>query len=348
MFNFIKSLQRKRIVYTFSAVIATVVLVVVLFCSGSKQQSQILKVVETETSQRLDISQTKRFMGTVKPKHFCIVVSKSSGTIDTIAQAGTIMKKDEIIAKIENIDIEKTYELCLSAEQIAVLQYDRVKKLEKSGVSSKGNLEDKERALIDAKKALATAKIEYDNIHIKAPFDGVLGVYKIKDGEHIQVGEQIVSFYDPQTIIIDFDVPGDYVNDIQDGQTVFANGKRFKLTHIQRAIDEEKHMCPAYIEFENKDNWIAGSSVEVDLVIQEHKNTIVLNKSAVFIKDGQNYVYVIKDQTTELRKVTLGIQEKNTVEIIDGLKEGEEIVSRGQDRLYPGARIIIAKNEKNG
>ena len=335
MLNLLEKIRKnKKITAIVLGIAGISIFVAKTLMNQSHQSGQMIKFVETEKVALSNINKTERFIGTIRPKHFCVIIAKASGTVDILLNAGKTMKKGELLAKIENPDIEKSYELSLSAEKIASAKYERAKSLEKSGVSSKGSLEDNEKALIDARKSLSLSKIELDNIMLKAPFDGVLGVYKIKDGEHVVTGSQIVSFYNPEEILIEFDVPGDFISFVNDGQEVYVNGKEYKLTHIQKAIDEEKQMCPAYIETKNDGNWVIGSMVDIDLVTKRRQKVVTVSENSVFIREGNTFVYVVKDNKTELRSVKIGISDGKKTEITQGLFEGEDVVSIGQDRLY--------------
>ncbi len=337
---------RRTIIFIVIGIILSIILYSAL--NTNKHPMNISKVVETEIIQNGRLRRMEKFIGTIRSKNYCVLIAKSNGTIDTLYHAGSSMKKGDIIAKIDNPDIEKNYDLCLNAEKLARLQYERIKKLEKSGASSRGNLEEKEKAWIDAQRMLSLSKIELDNIMIKAPFNGILGVYKIKDGEQIRVGDQIVSFYDPNNMVIDFDIPGEFIDKIKDGQTVIINNSiESNITHIQKAIDEEKHMCPAYIDIKNNnknDGLIIGDNVYLDVVIEQKNNAINVSKNAVFIRNDKNFVYVVKNNVLELRNVEIGITENERVEITKGLLKNEEVVSISQDRLYDKMTVSIAKN----
>jgi membrane fusion protein (multidrug efflux system) len=338
MTSFLKLFKDNKKLFISVGILIICILIKVSF-SGGQQSPPNFKIVEIEIAKKSDISYEVGLIGTVKHKNYCVLIAKARGTIDTLIPAGSIIKKGDIIAKIENPDIEKTYELSVSGEQIARAQYERTRNLAKSGVSSKEALEDKEKTLIDAGKALATAKIELDNITIKAPFDGVLGVYKIKDGEQVAVGEQLVSFYNSDDILVEFDIPGEYISKINPNQTVFIDGSKFKLTHAQKAIDEDKHMCPAYIEIKNKDNFIIGSSVDIKLTVEHHDDVIVIPYSSICIRDGKDSVYIAKDGKASLKYVEVGIRNKDKIEIIKGINEEDKVIIAGQDRLFEGISI---------
>jgi membrane fusion protein (multidrug efflux system) len=351
--KFLKILNDNRKRYVTISLIGTVCIIVLLKILGGFEQRHppMLKIIETEIVKRSSITDEIGLIGTIKPKNYCVLIAKAAGTIDTLVQAGTIMKKGDIIAKIENPDIEKTYELCATAEKIANSQYERVKTLAKSGASSKGALEDKERSLIDASKALASAKMELDNITIKAPFDGVLGVYKIKDGEQVTSGGQLVSFYNPSEILVEFDIPGEFISKIKPKQKVTIVGKKYKLTHAQKAIDEDKHMCPAYVELKNDDSFVIGSSVDIRLSVEEHDDVVVIPYSSICIRNGKDSVFVSKDGKAILKEVVTGIKNKDKIEIAEGLEEGEEVIIVGQDRLFNGVNVKTSQElskQKNG
>jgi membrane fusion protein (multidrug efflux system) len=125
-----------------------------------------------------------------------------------------------------------------------------------------------------------------------------------------------------------------------------VNGRTLALKHVQKAVDEETHMCPASVEVNSgADTLLIGDSVEVTLTVEEKENVMTVPASAVFIRSGKDVVYVIKNGETDLREVEVGLKSKDKVEILKGLDEKDEIVIIAQDRLYPGMSVRVA--EKN-
>lgn len=299
-----------------------------------------LKVVETISVSKKDIQQTARFIGTIRPKHATILIAKVTGTLDVLLNAGKFTTKGTIIAKIDNAESEKNYTLSKSAEAIAKAQYDRVSQLAKSGHSSKHDVEDKKQTWIESQKTLATAKVAFDETQFLAPFDGIIGVFKIREGTQVQLGDQVVSFYDPLSLMVEFDIPASLIPFVQDGQSVNINGKTYPLTHVQRMIDEETRMCPATVNI-SCDKCIIGTTVPVDLVIQEKKDTFLIPVESLFLRDGKPFVYVIKDGKTVLTSVTPGIREKENTEITAGLHVGDIVIARGQERLGPDMPVKV-------
>ena len=260
--------------------------------------------------------------------------------------AGSEIKKGNIIAKIENADIEKTYDLSLAAKEIAQNQYNRTAHLVEKKINSQKELEDARKHLIEADKDLARASIDRENMLVKAPFDGILGAYKIKDGEQVVEGNQIATFYNYDRLLVEFDIPSQYIQKINVGQEVIMNGRSFALKHVQKAIDEETYMCPASFELpESSNDQIIGASVDLVLTIEEKQQTIVIPSTAVYLREGKDVAYLVRNGKAEISEITLGIKNDDSVEVLSGLQEGDEIILLGQDRLYPGISVKVA--EKN-
>lgn len=89
-----------------------------------------------------------------------------------------------------------------------------------------------------------------------------------------------------------------------------------------------------------------GEAIEVNLHIVDKTDILTLPSSCVFLKDGQNMVYKVVDNKAQIAPVKVGYIQENTSEIIDGIKEGDLVISDGQGRLYPEIMVKIYNPEK--
>lgn len=308
--------------------------------TSSSPRPPMEKVVEVVTITPASIKQTTRLLGTIRPKHATVLITKTSGTLDYVVPAGQTVKKGTLIAKIENADLEASYKLSESAEDIAKKQYERTQTLLKSGNVSTRMLEDQKNTWIEAQKRLAETRIQLDKTRFFAPFDGIVGVFKTHEGSQLEAGEVVVTFYDPSHLMVEFDIPDSLIQFLHEGQSVIINEKVYPLTHFQRMIDNETHMCPAYVDI-SCETCLIGTSVPVDLIIQNKKDTIVIPYGATFIREGKLYVYRVEDNKAALTPITLGIREKEMVEVTEGLKVGDVIISVQPQRLYPTCAVKV-------
>jgi len=312
------------------------------------EQNPDVKVVEVEKAALTSITQTVRLIGTVQAKRSTILIAKTIGTLDHIAYAGQKILKGELIAKLENVDLEETYRLSANAEKSAREQYQHIVHLEKAHLAKKQDVGDRRNQWIEAQKSLAVAKIEFDKTRFLAPFDGIVGVFKMREGVQVQVGDAIVTFYDPSELIIEFEIPTPVLQKIyadanqnrDQDHIAIIDGKMMKVSHIQRMIDPDTHMSPAYIDFPCT-NCMIGSNITIDFVVATRKDVFVVPVEATFLRDGKTYVYLVKDNKATLTPVTLGVREKERVEITSGLVVGDLVVRRAPARLWPDVDVKV-------
>ncbi|CAM2943035.1 efflux RND transporter periplasmic adaptor subunit [Legionella worsleiensis] len=311
-----------------------------LFNANKLPQLPPNKVVEVETVTTQTLNQTIRLLGTVHPKHTTTLFAKGSGMLDEVVPTGQRIKKGALIAKIDNPDLEKNLHLSVSAATLAKTQLERYAPLIPKGIVSPREVEEKKQAWLNAQKELSRAKIERDNLRFYAPFDGVIGAYKKREGAEVTTGEAVVSIYDPGSLVVDFDIPCTNLSDINEGQTVRILGKKYPLSHIQKMIDETTHMCPADVDI-RCDKCLLGATVEVELIIAQKHNTLVVPKNALFLRNSQPFVYIVKNNKVVLVPIKTGLEQENSIEVTEGLEKGQQLVIKGQDRLYPDMTVDI-------
>ena len=306
---------------------------------------QTIKVVEAEKLKLQDIAQTTRLIGIIKAKHSSILSAQGDGILEIISDSGTKVNKGDLIAKIENLELEKSYEFAKKSEEIAKAQFERSQALLKSGAANKNEFENSKNAWLTAQRNLAASKIALDKLQFYAPFDGTIGHYKVKSGQQVQLGEKIVSFYDPSSVRVDFDIPLSAIAYVNNGQNLSIMGNKYQLGSIQKMLDDEKHMTPASVDIICED-CIIGSNVDIDLSLVEKKQVIVIPFEAIFLKDGKSSVYIIENNKAVLKNIELGLRQKELVEVTSGLKVDDVIVIRGTGRLYPGIDVKIHQENK--
>ncbi len=315
----------------------------ILFISPSYQQvtaEETQKVVEVTRVKKEVIYQSVRLIGTVKAKKSSILVAKISGTITSIVPSGTKVSKGQVIAQLENTHLKNSVRLSQEASNIAKKQYNRAATLQKSGFVSKKNMEEIESTLIDNQQKLAEAKIKLDESRFVAPFDGVVGPHKLREGSHAQDGDEILTFYDPTDLIVEVDIPAQHFASLESDPKIKIDNKIYPLGFVQKIVNPDTHMASTTIDIPDTNHFI-GEPLFVDLLVKEHKDALIIPSEAIFLKDNKQYVYLVtgKENELSLQAITPGIQEKEKTEILQGLKEGDLVVVRGQDRLYPGLSV---------
>lgn len=312
-----------------------------IFC-GKNEPDQEPKVVEVEVVALKDMQRTETFIGTVQAKRATTLVAKAQGVLDVVAQPGQKVNKNDVIARIINQHSSQTFELEEEREKVAKQQYERAQELHTKGALSKSELVEKKNTWINAAKSKVDAQEKCSNALLQAPFDGIVGLFKVQEGNIVRENDVIVSVFDPSTLEVRFDIPHKILPSLTDQTFVYVQGKPYPLTHVQRMLDPTTHMCPAYVKLQG-DDFVIGGTLDVDVVVEEQKQVIVIPHAALFMKDGQTSVFCIEKGKAKLKKVECGARQKDAVVVTKGLQVGDTIIRCYPSRIYPGSKVRLAE-----
>ena len=205
--------------------------------------------------------------------------------------------------------------------------------------------------------AVEAAKLNLQYTHITAPIAGRAGSLMVHMGDLIRANDTMpmVTINQISPIAITFAVQGTLLDDIRRYQaqaplqvSALVPGTAHthsdgQVTFIDNAVDPTSGSIKLKAVFSNVDREIwPGLFVNVSLQLTSDPHAIVAPAAAVQVSQKGQYVYVVKgDQTVEMRPVTVERSAGQDSIIAQGLKTGETVVTDGQLRLTPGARITV-------
>ncbi|MFA4887987.1 MAG: efflux RND transporter periplasmic adaptor subunit [Candidatus Omnitrophota bacterium] len=194
---------------------------------------------------------------------------------------------------------------------------------------------------------------KFEKAPVESPLSGIIGRVYVDIGENVTTQTPIALVVDMRRVEIDLDIPEKYYAKIALEQKAKIRVDAYpdeefsgKVKKISPVVDLSTRAAPIEIVVDNPEGKLrSGMFSKVSLVLAEHKNVPVILKEAIMGKAPNLYVYVIENQKSVLRKISLGVRQGPRYEVKDGLAEGELIVIMGQQRLYEGAQVI-AEEEK--
>ncbi|HET9220061.1 MAG TPA: efflux RND transporter periplasmic adaptor subunit, partial [Terriglobia bacterium] len=265
-------------------------------------------------------------------------------------------------ARLKNAEAELRRFEQLSREGISTrMQEDEVRTAAEVAVQSvradEAALESIRASLESGRSAVEQAKLNLGYTQIRAPISGRVGSLLLHPGNLVQAnGEQpLVVINQIAPIYVTFGVPERYLGEISSRQNSqqkllievksegAANPVRGALAVIDNTVDSTTGTIRLKGAFENRDRKLwPGQFVNVVLTLETRRATVI---PAEAIQSGQQgpFVYVVKsDQTVEPRPVVLGQTVDSKAIVESGVMAGESVVTDGQSRLYPGAKITAA------
>lgn len=225
--------------------------------------------------------------------------------------------------------------------------------------------EDYEKALATAqalnasveadRAAVDSARLQLDYCSIFATVPGRTGSLLADQGNIVKANETpLVIINQVQPVYAAFSVPEKNLPEIK---KYMASGKlrvearisnedvplaEGTLTFIDNEVNSATGTIRLKATFTNKDKTLwPGQFVNVILTLTEQPDAVVVPSQAVQTGQQGQFVFVIKDDSAELRPVTTGITYKDVTVIEQGLGPDEQVVTDGQMRLMPGAKVQI-------
>ena len=317
-------------------------------------------------------------VGHVTPYSTVTVHSQIQGMISQIHfREGQEVKRDDLLFTIDPRPAQAALaqaraSLARDRAQLenAKIQYDREQKLFDQKLVSQDDY-DTSKAGMDAlvgtvqadEAAVTNAELNLDYTEIRAPIDGVAGSLQSYVGNVVKAPDDtLLTINQIHPIYVEFAVPEQYLPEIREemsdktlkASVAFQNMNvpppQGKLTFINNTVDETTGTILLKATFPNENNALwPGQFVNVTLTLSDLTNAVVVPSQAVQTGQNGEYIYVVKpDQTVEERPVTIGITYQDETVVQKGLKAGETVVTDGQLRLTPGAKVTIKTAEQSG
>ena len=211
-------------------------------------------------------------------------------------------------------------------------------------------IESKE--LIAAKQEHATEALEKQrsDMILRAPRSGIIAYRNAGVGAMAAAGTKAFTLVDNGHINVDCTIGENDAAILQAGMevnvTIDALGKDFlgKIIFVSPAMDEDSKSYRVRVSLDNPDNTVkAGLFAHTAVDILQRPQTIFVPQSAVLTRNGEQYVFVLReDGTVERRVVKIGLLNDVSEEILEGLTEGEKVVLTNQDKLQDGMKVKVA------
>ncbi len=310
------------------------------------------------------------YVGTVEPFRRSVVASEIEGIVSSFAvNDGDYVNKGDLIAELRtdmtNIRLQEakgSKREVNARSNLAVQDLEKIKKLHEKGIASLQQLQDaeSEKDAWSGRKSLIQAQIDMREYDLKvskivAPFNGYITKESTQIGEWLDKGGPVVELVDIDKTEIKVDIPEQYIDDIEKGDSVtikfdaFPEGQiQGEITSIVPQADSAARTFPVKIEIDNQDHRIkSGMLARVSFLVGSPKLVKLVPKDAIVEQNKNYFIYLVNNGSAQPVPVDRGLSYKELIEIIGPVETGQLVVIRGNERLQPGQPVQII-NSDNG
>lgn len=213
------------------------------------------------------------------------------------------------------------------------------------------------------REQVENAKLQLEYCYIHAPVSGRAGSLLLHEGNLVKANADtpMVVINQIQPVNVTFTVPEKNLAEIRKYMTAGKLGveaflssedkvpAKGSLSFIENTVDTTTGTIMMKASFPNQDRRLwPGQFVNVVMTLAIQQDAVVVPSSAVQTSQQGQFVYAVKGDTAELRPVTSGVDYEGMTVIEKGIASGEQVVTDGQIRLFPGAKVVIRKSGQQG
>lgn len=353
--------MKKSTVFLIIGVLAIAGLIAFTLVKNKKKIDSKNKVVN-RTAIAIPVAVSKAFVGstggtftlpavTEAENETDIVVNAQGKLTDLKIQLGTVVTKGQLLGKVDS----KLKELNLKSMELNEAKlskdYERYSDLYKGNAATEVNVNDVKYNYENTKIQLEQIRQQIADANIIAPVSGVVVRKNLEEGEFVNPGTPIATIVNVNQLKAQVLVSEKDVYKLRTGAAVNVTcdiypGKVFKGTvrYISpKGDDAHNYPVEVTLNNDNRSPIKAGTFVRVSFDVTGNTNTLQIPKIALAEGLKNPYVFVPQGNKAVVKKLVLGREVGENVEVLSGLAEGEEVIVSGQINLTEGSLIELVK-----
>ncbi len=343
--------------------------------------------VELATVTRTDMTEELTVVGNLIGAATVEAVPKVSGRLEEVAvRLGDRVTRGQTLARVEDQEIQQQVKQAQAAYDVAaatIRQREASLRLSQSNLDRSKNLYDRQLipkqtfddtdanyeaavAQLDLARAqfsqaqarLDELKINLANTTISSPVTGFIGKRALDAGAWVTPNSAFISVVDITTVRLVANIVEKDLRRISQGQKADVAvdaypGETFdgRIAHVAPVLDPSTRTAQIEVEIANPTFRLKpGMYAKVSFLVENHPHTLVIPTDSLVDSNGTPGVFQPDGEgdTAAFRPVQVGLREKDQVEVMAGLNEGERVITTGAAALRQGDKIVVADSSAGG
>ncbi len=303
-------------------------------------------------------------IGTLQAVHQVTITSEVGGLVTKIYfHAGAQVKSGDPLVQLNDQPDQGDLANYRAQAKLAEVNLVRSRELLARQNAAQATVDQNQAQLDQARANIAKTEAIIAQKLIRAPWDGVLGIRQVEVGQYVNAGGPVVTLTDLNNLYVNFTLPEQQRSQIAVGQKVLISvdaypGRSFEaaLTTIEPQIDPGMRAVKAQATLANPDHALQpGMFANIRVVLPAGPPVVTVPATSVDFTLYGDSVFVVHEDGKDANgkpvlKVTrtfvkTGDREQNTVAILDGVSEGDQVVISGQLKLQSGTEVIVQPSQ---
>ncbi|QHT68219.1 efflux RND transporter periplasmic adaptor subunit [Rhodocytophaga rosea] len=309
-----------------------------------------IKLVEITPIQPQTFKHYIPVQGTIESDNNVMVSPKTGGVVTAVyVNEGDRVSKGQVLAVIDDAVMRQSVEELKTGLELATTVYQKQENLWNQKIGSeiqylqaKNNKESLERKLQTLNSQLAMNRIT-------SPLNGTVDEVNVKAGEAASPGVGVVRVVNLAEVKVKARVADSYITAVKKGDEVkitlpdIKEEIQGKISFVGQVVNPQSRTFDIEVTLNNRDNKLKPNMLAViNINDKTAQNAIVIEENFVQQTENGDVVFVAGSQKAEARKVKTGLAYNGRVEILEGLKQGDSIITNGYQDLVDGQSIKVS------
>lgn len=289
------------------------------------------------------------------------VSNEVAGLVDSINfESGQAVSEGDVLVQLDDDREQAELPGLVARANLARANMARTRSLIERDLTSDESLDTARSQLEEAESAVASLKATIAKKSVRAPFDGILGIRQVNEGQFLPAGTPIVSLQHLDEVYADFTLPEKFLDRVSAGQPVEVQVSTWPdrtfsgaINAVSVKVDVSSHNFAAQATIDNPEHRLKpGMFADVTVLAGDPQRVVVLPDTAVSYSLYGDAVFVVKDIgeeseqgeplfEVEERFVRTGETQEGWTEVLEGVEAGERVVTAGQLKINDGSRVKI-------
>lgn len=314
--------------------------------------SMIATAVSAQKPIIQDVLDTAEAVGTIRADESVILRPEIAGKLVSFNfQEGALVKAGEVLITLDSAIYKAQLAQAEANLALSKIKMWRAEALLKKNFGKKSDRDEAITKLKIDEAQVIFEKVRLEKTSLVAPFDGIIGLRKFSLGDYIEAGQDLVNIEKINPIKVDFTLPEIYASHLKAGQEVELEApalpnQKFKgrVYAIDPHIDENGRNLCVRAQLENLELALKpGMFVKIKIILGTRSNSLIIPEEALIPSQNNVSIFKIVDQKAQLVKIKIGLRQKGTLEVLEGINSNDLIITAGHNKLAPGMNVRIEK-----
>ena len=311
--------------------------------------------MEVARAEALTLADDVFAVGSLKSRQGVTLRPEASGRVARLGFGdGDRVKRGQVLVQLDDALQQAQLQQAQAQASIARTNLQRSRELVAQNFVSQSVVDQNLASQQVADSQVALAQAQAARMRVLAPFDGTLGIRSVQVGDYVKDGADLVSIEDLSGLHVEFALPERYVAQVRTGQAVELSldalpGQVFKgrIDALDSQVDPNGRSLRVRAAVENRGALLKpGMFARPRVVFSVREGAVVVPEEALVPQGGRQLIFKVVDgadgkKVSQRLEAKIGLRLPGKVEILEGLKAGDAVVTAGQGRLLRGESVPV-------